>query len=104
MVNFTSASTHALHAPSLPSPLANPPARLSEPSGFQLKLVVSGVHSGEVTALSFSPALKAVLVTDKKGGLSALDMAVPAVLWYLDLGSDPGAAVQLGVATVPTKK
>lgn len=77
--------------------------RLEEAPGLQLRLR-SWVHSDEITALSYSPSLRAVVAGDRAGGISLLDMLTPGVLWYNDGAAGPVTAVQLGMCALPSRK
>ncbi|GAX80417.1 hypothetical protein CEUSTIGMA_g7856.t1 [Chlamydomonas eustigma] len=84
-----------------PASTSTQTVNLEEGPGLQLRLR-SWIHADEITALSYSSTNRAVVVGDKCGGVSLLDMITPAVLWYVDGVSGAIKEVSLGLCSPPS--
>lgn len=55
---------------------------LQEPPGFQLRLLTR-LHNHDIVSSTYLPQFKMVAVSDRSGSVSLIDLAKPAVPWWV---------------------
>ena len=80
--NHASMKAHSLHAYRLGCSVGTDGTQhsLVQPSGMQLRLLVN-LCTHDISAIAYSPAAHAVVAGDRSGGVLAIDVSTPAVLW-----------------------